>query len=60
MFPTRYFGDRMFAPRYWPKVGAAPVVGAGTDAWSSMSGLDVGRNVNPWQSILWLLLMGVR
>lgn len=24
MFPTRYFGNRMFAPRYWPKVGASP------------------------------------
>lgn len=27
MFPTRFFGDRFFAPRYYPKVGAdaAPV-----------------------------------
>lgn len=22
MFPTRYFSARMFAPRYFPKVGA--------------------------------------
>lgn len=21
MFPERYFANRMFAPRYWPKVG---------------------------------------
>lgn len=24
MFPTRAFPDRYFAPRYWPKTGAAP------------------------------------
>lgn len=22
MYPTRYFPDSYFAPRYWPKVGA--------------------------------------
>lgn len=22
MFPSRYFPDRFYAPRYWPKVGA--------------------------------------
>lgn len=29
MFPQRYFSDRMYAARFWPKVGsaAAPVVG---------------------------------
>ena len=21
MFPTRFFCNRMFAPRYWPKIG---------------------------------------
>ena len=25
MFPSRFFPDRMFAPRYFPKVGAAAV-----------------------------------
>lgn len=39
MFPTRYFANRMFAPRYFPKVGASgasgppkgmlPLLGAG-------------------------------
>lgn len=28
MFPTRYFGDRFYAPRYFPKVGADPPGGA--------------------------------
>lgn len=26
MFPVRYYGNRMFAPRYFPKVGATPAV----------------------------------
>jgi hypothetical protein len=26
MFPVRYFGDRYFAPHYWPKVGVTAVV----------------------------------
>ena len=25
MFPRRFWPNRMFAPRYWPKVGAAAV-----------------------------------
>lgn len=25
MFPTGAFADRMFAPRYWPKVGAVAI-----------------------------------
>lgn len=29
MFASRYFPDRMFAPRYWPKVGLASSVIAG-------------------------------
>lgn len=29
MFPVRYYGNRMFAPRYFPKVGA---MSPGTDA----------------------------
>jgi hypothetical protein len=28
MFPTRYFPNRFFAPRYWPKIGAAQGVAA--------------------------------
>ena len=28
MFPTRYYANRMYAPRYFPKVGADPVAGA--------------------------------
>lgn len=31
MFPTRYFADRMFAPRYWAKVGADVVTQVPTD-----------------------------
>lgn len=27
MFPSRYFPNRMFAKRYWPKVGADIVMG---------------------------------
>lgn len=27
MFPSRYFPDRHFAPRYWPKVGATAPLG---------------------------------
>lgn len=26
MFPTAYFALTFFAPRYWPKVGAAPPI----------------------------------
>lgn len=36
MFPARYFPNRMFAPRYWAKVGedAAPVTEASRQgAW---------------------------
>jgi hypothetical protein len=29
MFPTRMFGDRYFAPRYFPKVGATPAAPTG-------------------------------
>jgi hypothetical protein len=29
MFPASYFGPRMFAPRYFAKVGAAPLAGEG-------------------------------
>lgn len=34
MFNSRYFSDRYFAPRFWPKVGADPAPpsgGAGVD-----------------------------
>jgi hypothetical protein len=32
MFPSRYYAARMFAPRYFPEVGATPpaVVSGGT------------------------------
>ena len=30
MFPSRYFPDRFFAPRYWPKVGSSVVITVGT------------------------------
>ena len=31
MFPTRYYGDRFYAPRYFPKVGADPIPGTSTN-----------------------------
>lgn len=31
MFPSRYFPDRMFAPRYWPKVGSGESVAPSAD-----------------------------
>lgn len=34
MFAARYFATRMFAARYWPKVGAAPDPGAGGETGS--------------------------
>lgn len=51
MFPTRAYANRMFAPRYFPKVGADPV--AGTTA-KFLPVLGVGS----W--LLWLLLRGTR
>jgi hypothetical protein len=30
MFPSRYFANRMFAPRYFAKVGADATVSSGT------------------------------
>jgi len=27
MFPLRFFPNRMFAPRFWAKVGAVPIIG---------------------------------
>lgn len=33
MFPSRYFADRAFAPRYWPKVGAAATGGEPSTAF---------------------------
>lgn len=43
MFPTRYFANRMYAPRYFPKVGDALVVldySGGLDAKRRGFGLD--------------------
>ena len=34
MFPKRYFGNRMFAPRFWAKVGAgAPAAPTGGEIY---------------------------
>lgn len=44
MFPTRYFPDRMFAARFWPKAGTsdAPFVGPTAFASSgSQRGVDM-------------------
>lgn len=40
MFASRYFPDRYFAPRYWPKVGqdAAPITfNNATQNWLSIT-----------------------
>lgn len=43
MFPTAYFADRMFAPRYFPKVGAAPAPSTGgPHAMTGLSGASGG------------------
>lgn len=36
MFPTRYYPDRMFAPRYWVKVGATPTFVSGIPQASTL------------------------
>jgi len=41
MFPSRYFANRMFAPRYWPKVGFTVVFNA---AWTVFANAVVGIN----------------
>jgi len=40
MFPTRFFNVRMFARRYWPKVGADPDPGVVTPT-GAISATDV-------------------
>jgi hypothetical protein len=37
MFPSRYFCNRYFAPRYWPKVGGTPVAVTDTSQSSFVS-----------------------
>lgn len=36
MFPQRYFPDRMYAPRFWPKVGSASAPFIGPTAFASI------------------------
>lgn len=41
MFPTRYFPDAYFAPRYWPKQGAGgPLYGA----WVNVMRITASRS----------------
>jgi hypothetical protein len=49
MFCLRYFCNEYFAPRYFPKVGAAPTPGTGgimmVSAW--FQGILVGGRIGP-------------
>lgn len=37
MFPTRYFPDRFYAPRYFPKVGAVFVGALGDEVTTAIA-----------------------
>lgn len=50
MFPTRYFADRFWAPRYWPKVGAGSgvVTYSFSLAFRALADLALAATIPQW------------
>jgi len=44
MFPTRYFANSQYAPRYFPKVGGVKVAIAGKAGGGFMKNIGKGMN----------------
>jgi hypothetical protein len=45
MFPTGYFPDSYFAPRYWPKAGEDPEPPGDNAGVRSRTGIGVGVGI---------------
>jgi len=61
MFASRYFPDRYFAPRYWPKIGddPPPVTGGPVWVWVNGESQPPGTSVQGTQQGYWMCVNGV-